>query len=181
MYNSLLLIFLRKILALNYCQLFFTKLVAKPTQRNHTQNRCNQYEKNNLNFIFYTSNFNVYLYPKLFYMEKLSKELIGASATPIILSILKKNESYGYEIIQNIKEISGGKIEYGEGTLYPVLHKLEKKGLIKSSWKIAESGRKRKYYNISTEGEKELKTEKENWNTINQIITRIWKIEPNLI
>ena len=69
-------------------------------------------------------------------MEKLSKELIGASSTPIILSILKKNESYGYEIIQNIKEISGGKIEFGEGTLYPVLHKLEKKGFIESSWKI---------------------------------------------
>ena len=84
-------------------------------------------------------------------------------------------------VIQNIKEISGGKIEFGEGTLYPVLHKLEKKGFIESSWKIAESGRKRKYYNISNEGEKELKTEKQNWNTIKQIITKIWKIEPNLI
>lgn len=114
-------------------------------------------------------------------MEKLSKELIGASSTPIILSILKKNESYGYEIIQNIKELSGGKIEFGEGTLYPVLHKLEKKGFIESYWKIAESGRKRKYYNISENGKKELKTEKQNWNTINQIITKIWKIEPNLI
>ncbi len=60
-------------------------------------------------------------------MEKLSKELIGASSIPIILSILSKNESYGYEIIQNVKEISNGKIEYGDGTLYPVLHKLEKK------------------------------------------------------
>ncbi|MEP1489281.1 MAG: helix-turn-helix transcriptional regulator [Algibacter sp.] len=114
-------------------------------------------------------------------MGKLSKELIGASSIPIILSIITKNESYGYEIIQNIKEISGGKIEFGEGTLYPVLHKLEKKGLIQSSWKIAESGRKRKYYKISSEGKKELKIEKENWTTINQIITKIWKIEPNLI
>ena len=114
-------------------------------------------------------------------MEKLSKELIGASSTPIILAILSKNESYGYEIIQNIKEISDGKIEFGEGTFYPVLHKLEKKGLIQASWKIAESGRKRKYYKISDDGKKELTTEKENWNTINQIITKIWKIEPNLI
>ena len=63
----------------------------------------------------------------------------------------------------------------------PVLHKLEKKGFIESSWKIAESGWKRKYYNISENGKKELKTEKKNWNTINQIITKIWKIEPNLI
>lgn len=114
-------------------------------------------------------------------MEKLSKELIGASSTPIILSILTKKKSYGYEIIQNIKKISGGKIEFGEGTLYPVLHKLEKKGLIQSSWEITETGRKRKYYEISNEGKKELITEKENWNTINQIISKIWKIEPNLI
>lgn len=114
-------------------------------------------------------------------MEKLSKELIGASTTPIILSILTKNESYGYEIIQNIKEISGGKIEFGEGTLYPVLHKLEKKGFIESYWKVAETGRKRKYYKISPEGKKELIIEKQNWNTINQIIAKIWKIETNLI
>jgi len=114
-------------------------------------------------------------------MGKLSKELIGASSIPIILSFLSKKESYGYEIIQNIKEISGGKIEFGEGTLYPVLHKLEKRGLIQSSWKVSESGRKRKYYNISGEGKKELKIEKQNWNTINQIITKLWKIEPNLI
>ena len=114
-------------------------------------------------------------------MGKLSKELIGASTTSIILSILTKNESYGYEIIQNIKEISGGEIEFGEGTLYPVLHKLEKKGLIQSSWKIAESGRKRKYYKISSDGGKELKIEKQNWNTMNQIITKIWKIEPTLV
>jgi len=114
-------------------------------------------------------------------MEKLSKELIGASSIPIILSILTKNESYGYEIIQNIKEISGGKIEFGEGTLYPVLHKLEKKGFIQSYWKVAETGRKRKYYKISNEGKEELKIEKQNWNTINQIISKIWKVEPNLI
>ncbi|MFD2588106.1 PadR family transcriptional regulator [Croceitalea marina] len=113
-------------------------------------------------------------------MKKLSKELIGASTIPIILSILSKNESYGYEIIQSVKEISDGKIEYGDGTLYPVLHKLEKKGLIESYWKIGESGKKRKYYKLSTNGKKELISEKENWAIINQIISKLWKIEPNL-
>jgi len=114
-------------------------------------------------------------------MEKLSKELIGASTIPIILSILSKNESYGYEIIQNVKKISNGKIEYGDGTLYPVLHKLEKKELIASYWKIADSGRKRKYYKISDRGKKELLTEKQNWTVINQIISKLWNTEPNLI
>ena len=113
-------------------------------------------------------------------MEKLSKELIGASSVPIILSILSQNESYGYEIIQKVKELSDGKIEYGDGTLYPVLHKLEKKGLIESYWKIPESGRKRKYYKINNNGQQELATEKESWTAINQIISKLWKIEPNL-
>lgn len=113
-------------------------------------------------------------------MEKISKELIGASSIPIILSILSENESYGYEIIQKVKAISNGKIEYGDGTLYPVLHKLEKKELIESYWKIPESGRKRKYYTISNKGKKELVSQKENWTTINQIISNLWKIEPTL-
>ena len=113
-------------------------------------------------------------------MEKLSKELIGASSIPIILSILSKNESYGYEIIQNVKEISNGKIEYGDGTIYPVLHKLEKTELIESYWKIADSGRKRKYYKISTKGKKELQTEKANWTIINQILSKLWNAEPGL-
>jgi DNA-binding PadR family transcriptional regulator len=114
-------------------------------------------------------------------MGKLSKELIGASTIPIILSILSKQESYGYEIIQKVKAISDGIIEYGDGTLYPVLHKLEKKELIESYWKIGESGRKRKYYKISSTGKEELLAEKEHWTIMNQIISKLWKAEPSLI
>lgn len=113
-------------------------------------------------------------------MGKLSKELIGASSIPIILSILSENESYGYEIIQKVKDISKGKIKYGDGTLYPVLHKLEKKELIESYWKVADSGRKRKYYKIKSKGKTELLIVKENWTIINQIISKLWKIEPSL-
>ena len=114
-------------------------------------------------------------------MEKLSKELIGASSIPILLSILSKNESYGYEIIQKVKDLSNGQISYGDGTLYPVLHKLEKKELIESYWKIGDSGRKRKYYKLCDKGKKELAYEKDNWTSINQIISKLWKTEPNLI
>ena len=113
-------------------------------------------------------------------MEKFSKELIGASSIPMILSILSQGESYGYEIIKRIKELSGDKIEFKEGTMYPVLHKLEKKGLIESFWKQSETGRKRKYYKITTRGRQELDLEKENWCTINTIIASLWKIEPKL-
>lgn len=114
-------------------------------------------------------------------MSKISKELVGASSIPIILTILSSGESYGYEIIQKVKKISDGNIEWGDGTLYPVLHKLEKKGLITSTWKASENGRKRKYYAISADGKKELATEKENWTIVNAIIMKLWKTQPNLI
>ena len=114
-------------------------------------------------------------------MEKFSKELIGASSIPIILSILSNGESYGYEIIKRIKELSGDKIEFKDGTMYPVLHRLEKKGLIESFWKQSDTGRKRKYYKITIKGKQELQLEKENWSTINNIIASLWKIEPKLV
>lgn len=113
-------------------------------------------------------------------MEKLTKELIGASSVPILLTIISKKETYGYEIIQEVKNITDGAIEYGEGTLYPVLHKLEKKGLIESVWKKSESGRKRKYYSICEDGSEELAKEKENWRVMNNIISKLWNIETNL-
>lgn len=111
----------------------------------------------------------------------MSKELVGASSIPIILSILASGESYGYEIIQQIKKISDGKLEWAEGSLYPVLHKLEKKGLIESNWKVSENGRKRKYYSINEKGKETLSEEQENWTLINTIITNLWNPQTNLI
>jgi PadR family transcriptional regulator PadR len=108
-------------------------------------------------------------------MSKISKELVGASAIPIILSILDKNESYGYEIMQNVKELSSNRIEWKEGSLYPVLHKLEKNGLIKSLWKMAENGRHRKYYAINKKGRKALQDEIDNWSLVHTMLTELWK------
>jgi PadR family transcriptional regulator, regulatory protein PadR len=107
-------------------------------------------------------------------MGKISKELVGASAIPIILSILDKSESYGYEIMQSVKELSGNKIEWKEGSLYPVLHKLEKNGLIKSLWKMAENGRHRKYYAINKKGRKALQDEIENWSLVHTMLQEMW-------
>ena len=111
-------------------------------------------------------------------MENFSKELIGASSIPIILSLLSRQESYGYEIIKNIKEISNEKIDFKEGTLYPVLHKLEKKGYIESFWKESDAGRKRKYYKITDKGKKQLSSEQQSWNVINHIMSKLWKQQP---
>ena len=79
----------------------------------------------------------------------LSKELIAASTVPLVLSVLTEGESYGYALIQRVREVSGGKIEWTEGMLYPVLHWMEKEELIESEWREGESGRKRKYYRLS--------------------------------
>lgn len=113
-------------------------------------------------------------------MEKLSKELIGASSIPIILSVISAHETYGYDIIQRVKKASDNKIVWKDGTLYPVLHKLEKAGYIESSWKVGDSGRKRKYYRISDDGRKELEAKKENWIFMNNLLEKLWKIEPSL-
>jgi DNA-binding PadR family transcriptional regulator len=107
-------------------------------------------------------------------MAELSKDLIAASATPLILSILSREESYGYQIIKKIKEISDDRIHWKEGTLYPVLHKMEKSGIIKSKWKVAENGRKRKYYQINRQGKKLLDEELDHWRLIFNSLKKLW-------
>lgn len=107
-------------------------------------------------------------------MGKVSKELVGASASSIILSILAKKDSYGYEIMAKVKELSDGQIVWQEGSLYPVLHKLEKGGLIKSVWKMAENGRHRRYYVINKKGLTELQLEIKNWMMMKNILTTLW-------
>src|SRR6266446_9943733 len=82
----------------------------------------------------------------------LAKELVAASTEPLILSLLAKGESYGYELIQEVKRLSGDEINWTDGMLYPVLHRMEDNGWIKSRWVEMENGRKRKYYSIKNDG-----------------------------
>ena len=107
----------------------------------------------------------------------ISKNLTAATTKAIILGILKGGRSYGYLIIQSIKEISGGKMEWSDGMLYPVLHRLEKDGLIRSEWVMSEGARPRKYYEITDLGKKELIHEKEQWLEINTVLTKVWNFE----
>lgn len=110
----------------------------------------------------------------------LSKELVAASTVPLVLSVLTRGESYGYELIQSVRELSGGRIEWTEGMLYPVLHWMEDEGLIESEWREAETGRKRKYYRLCREGRKALQVEKQQWLTVHETLNRIWKTQPHL-
>lgn len=107
----------------------------------------------------------------------ISKELAGASTRPMLLSILSKSESYGYAIIQNVRELSDGVMDWKEGMLYPVLHRLEDEKLIESFWRKPESGRKRKYYRILPAGVKALEAEKQSWMSVNAMFIRLWAPE----
>ena len=109
-----------------------------------------------------------------------SKGLMAATTKPMILSILKDGKNYGYEIIQRIKEMSGGKLTWSDGMLYPVLHRLEKDGFISSEWIITETGRKRKYYSITEVGKEELLQDKAEWMNVHSILTELWGFKPSI-
>ncbi len=109
----------------------------------------------------------------------LTKELVAASTVPLVLSVLTEGENYGYALIQRVRELSGGEIEWTEGMLYPVLHWMEKENLIESEWREAETGRKRKYYRLRKEGRKALQEEKQQWLTVHETLIKLWK-QPRL-
>jgi DNA-binding PadR family transcriptional regulator len=105
----------------------------------------------------------------------ISKELVAASTEPLILALLSQGESYGYALIQEVKKLSGEKIEWTDGMLYPVLHRMEDSGWIKSRWVEIENGRKRKYYSIKRDGQKALERKREQWTLIHSVLSGLWK------
>lgn len=107
---------------------------------------------------------------------KLNKDLVAASAAPLVLSILEKGESYGYALIQRVRDLSGGEIEWTDGMLYPVLHRLEDQGLIESRWRAAENGRRRKYYAIKGQGRKSLQAQREQWLAVHLTLAKLWGV-----
>jgi PadR family transcriptional regulator PadR len=110
----------------------------------------------------------------------LSKELVAASTVPLVLSVLTGGESYGYELIQRVRELSGGSIEWTEGMLYPVLHWMEDQDLIESEWRQAGTGRKRKYYCLRKEGSKALEVERQQWLSVHKTLEKLWNQQPRL-
>lgn len=108
---------------------------------------------------------------------KINKELIGASTGLLILGILTRSPSYGYQIVKRINDEAEGIFAWQEGTVYPVLHKMEKDGSIRSQWEVAENGRKRKYYYITEKGIEVLKESTRQWSEFNQLILRIVEVQ----
>jgi|SRR4051794_33749845 PadR family transcriptional regulator PadR len=108
----------------------------------------------------------------------IAKDLVAASSKPLILSILSEGESYGYAIIQRVRELSEGRLEWTDGMLYPVLHRLERDGLIASEWREGDTGHERKYYRLSQQGHKACKVERAQWLSVHNTLSRLWKIKP---
>lgn len=104
------------------------------------------------------------------------KELVAASSRPMVLSILSGGESYGYEILQHVSALSQGQVEWSDGMLYPVLHRLEGEGLIKSRWETADSGRRRKYYRLTARGKKRLAQDRSSWLAVYGALTQAWAV-----
>src|SRR5919108_1504195 len=106
---------------------------------------------------------------------EINKDLVAASSTPIVLAILAEGDSYGYAILERVRHLSGGRLEWTDGMLYPVLHRLERLGFVDARWEVAESGRRRKYYRITSQGQTQLENERRQWEAVDATLRGIWR------
>ena len=104
----------------------------------------------------------------------INKDLMAASSTPIVLAILAEEDSYGYAILQRVREVSGGQVAWTDGMLYPVLHRLERLGHVESRWEVPETGRRRKYYRITSSGRAQLAEDRRQWEAVDATLRGIW-------
>ena len=109
---------------------------------------------------------------------QISKDLIAAASTSIVLAILAESDSYGYAILQRVRELSGGDMEWTDGMLYPVLHRLERLGHVEARWEVADSGRRRKYYRVTEQGRAQLAEEHRQWQAVDATLRGIWQALP---
>jgi len=111
----------------------------------------------------------------MYNIAMLTKELVAASTEPLVLSILSRGESYGYAVIQEVKRLSGDKIEWTDGMLYPVMHRIEDRDSIKSRWDESETGRKRKYYSLRKGGKMAMVRHQEQWSLVHGVLSGLQK------
>ncbi len=106
---------------------------------------------------------------------EINRDLTAASSTPIVLAILAEADSYGYAILQRVREVSAGHLEWTDGMLYPVLHRLERLGYVEARWETAASGRRRKYYRITPRGRVQLDEERRQWLAVDATLRGVWQ------
>lgn len=107
---------------------------------------------------------------------RIDKDLVAASATPLVLGILAEDgSSYGYAILKRIRELSDGNLEWTDGMLYPLLHRLERLGQVQSSWQTSDEGRRRKHYSLTEAGLEALADRQSQWAVVSETLDRIWQ------
>ncbi len=108
------------------------------------------------------------------------KDLVAASATPLVLGILAGGESYGYAILKQVDSLSGGQLEWTDGMLYPLLHRLERQGYVAASWGRSESGRRRKQYALTPAGRETLAERQQQWTVVADALRKVWRDGPTV-
>ena len=105
---------------------------------------------------------------------RIDKDLVAASATPLVLGILAEGESYGYAILKRVRALSGGEFEWSDGMLYPLLHRLQRLGYVTTEWQTPPEGRRRKYYAITEEGRAALADQQRQWVSVTRAMSEVW-------
>lgn len=105
----------------------------------------------------------------------IGKDLVAAAATPLVLGILADGESYGYAILQRVTKLSAGELEWSDGMLYPLLHRLERLGYVTSSWHSSPAGRRRKHYALTSDGHALLADQRRQWTVVSEALHRVWQ------
>jgi len=105
---------------------------------------------------------------------RIGKDLIAASAVPLVLAILDEGESYGYAILKRIDELSSGELEWTDGMLYPLLHRLHRLGYVEARWESPQTGRRRRYYRITPGGRNALSEQRRQWEVVSGALQNAW-------
>jgi PadR family transcriptional regulator PadR len=105
----------------------------------------------------------------------IDKDLVAASSTPLVLAILAQGESYGYAILKRVREISDGELEWTDGMLYPLLHRLRRLGYVTTEWRTPPEGRRRRYYAITDEGRTALAEQQRQWEAVTRTLGGVWR------
>lgn len=105
----------------------------------------------------------------------IDKGLISGSTTTLILKLLEDQDMYGYQMIETLSQMSDKTFELKAGTLYPLLHNLEKKEYLESYEEKADNDRLRKYYHITSNGKKILKEKEREWETYSNAVNKVLK------
>jgi DNA-binding PadR family transcriptional regulator len=111
----------------------------------------------------------------------IDKDPVAASAQPLVLAILAEGESYGDAILERVHAIAGGEVEWTDGMLSPLLHRLRQLGYVTTAWRTAPQGRRRQYYTITEDGRVALAEKQRQWVAVTRALNDVWPSSGGLL